>query len=416
MATLLKNIIARPSTLASAWKLIKHRPDSRGYDNQTIKDFELNINRELKEIRGRIISGSYEFIPLKGVAIPKKVGSGLRPLKIPAVRDRVAQKAIEMTISKHIKRKYNIENQSSFAYIKRRSTRDAIEKVKTLYRKGLTWAYMGDIKCFFDSVDLDILLNEYIFPALPDDSINELIQSALKTELGNKAELEKLAPLVHFPEGGVGIPQGCVLSPLFANVYLCELDETMINSGFEMVRYADDFIVMCRTKSEAYEADRVARGILEKKLRLVLHPLKSEEGKFSKDEKFSIVLPFKDQEFLGIRFRGPRIYPGKKQFKKMRGILSATHKSLSGSFFEDLNYLKEEVDYWGVTYHYTDYDKSLYEDLDKRLIWAVNNIVKKYGLRFSRKKGANIEQLNRLGLETFTQRFNYHKIRLAREA
>lgn len=411
----LRNIIARKKgTLRKAWYLIKHRPDSKGFDEQTIKDFELGLNKNLDQIRNELLSDQYKFIPLRGCPI-KKLDGKPRPLKIPAVKDRVVQKAIEINIRKYLELKYKIRNPVSFAYIKSvkgeevRSVMKAVEKVRSFYNDGCKWIYAADIKKFFDSVDVELLLNKYIFPALPDDTINQLIKGALNIELGNRLELEERGFNCFTPDG-VGIPQGGTLSPLFANIYLYPLDEAMIKKGFNMIRYADDFVVMCRSKEEAYKANELAKSII-KKLNIELYPLKENLCK-DKNAKYSVIERFKDQKFLGIQFSGSKIYPAGKQFKKTIATLKRFSSSPRTGLINDLKYLRMMTNAWGAGYYYTDYDKQCYRELDRHFLKTAFIVFRSYGLK--PKSGKNIlhrRDLKKMHIYTFTQQFDYYKTR-----
>lgn len=409
----LKNITARKKgTLRKAWYLIKHRPDSKGFDEQTIRDFELSLNKEIDQIGSELLSGRYKFIPLRGYPI-KKYNGKPRPLKIPAIRDRVVQKAIEITIRKHLEAKYKIRNPVSFAYIKSRegeevrSVMKAVEKIRSFYNGGCKWIYSADIKKFFDSVDVDLLLDKYIFPALPDNTINQLIKNALNIELGNRAELEGRGFDCFTPDG-VGIPQGGTLSPLFANIYLYPLDAAMIKEGFNMVRYADDFVVMCKSENDAYRAHKLAESVIER-LNIELYPLR-ENLRGNRNGKCSTIELFKDQNFLGIQFSGPKMYPDGEQFKKTIAALKRFSRLPRTGLIDDLKYFRMRINAWGAGYYYTDYNKKLYEELDRHLLKAVSIVFKSYGLK--PKSGRNIlrrRDLKKMHIYTFTQRFDYYK-------
>ncbi|OJI07300.1 hypothetical protein BK005_01895 [bacterium CG10_37_50] len=397
--------VSRNSSLKKAWFNIKHRPDSRGLDRVTIDEFESNLSDELSRLRQNLLSGRYKFTPLKGVAIDKESGAGKRPLKVPAVRDRVIQKSIELVIRPFIKRKYKIENPASFAYIRNRSVEDAIKKIIQFRKEGYGWVYKADIEKFFDTVDVNLLLNELIYPCLPDDSLNQIIKDALTIELGNVEALEKAKVYDIFP--GSGIPQGGTLSPLFANVYLNPFDMEMLGNDYKLVRYADDLIVLCKDESEAKNADALARRIIEKDLKLKIHPTKI--GKPRGKEKNSHIMPAKEFEFLGIRFQGSKIYPAPSKFEKVVSKIKMQAKNPEDfNLIGRLNYLKSIVERWGANYHYTDYDKALYAGLDKHLEIVVRQMFINSGYEFS-KKITPEDSLKKVGLITFKQSLNHYK-------
>lgn len=407
---------AQLSNLRNAWRGIKHRPDSRGFDEITIEEFEDNLSRELKKVRAELLSGKYKFTPLKGVAIPKegKTKEGkpkYRPLKVPAIRDRVVQKAIELTITPHIKKAYKIDNAASYAYIRGRSVEDAVLKVKSLQQKGYGWIYLADIERFFDTVDIDILLKKFVYPQLPDKTLHSLIREALTVEVGNGAALKAAGLYDEFPAAGSGIPQGGTLSPLFANVYLNGLDLKMIEGGYQLVRYADDFVVLCKKEEEAEKADKLAREIVEKNLGLKIHPTKKSLP--AGNDKCSSIVPATNFDFIGIRFRGPHLYPGSKQFAKMITKLKVQSRpSTDMRLVDKLDYIKMRTESWGANYHYTDFDRALYASLDSHLSTSLNQIMLNCGYKLIAKQDPQ-KTINQLGLMTFTQSLNYYKTKIA---
>jgi len=176
-----------------------------------------------------------------------------------------------------------------------------------VYKKQRPFVFEADIRSFFDSVDRERLLNEYVFPCLPDDSVNWLLRDAISQEIGNRDEIPRRYWDL-FPDAG--IPQGGSLSPLFANAYLSGFDAQMLGARLDLIRYADDFVVLCRTKEDAERAYEIAKRILEIELGLSLHPL-GEAGK-------TRIAPVLDGfEFLGARFNGSRLTPSTKTFKRL---------------------------------------------------------------------------------------------------
>lgn len=408
MPKLLIDRVSNFSCLKRAWSEIKHRPDSYGFDGVKINEFERNLRDNLKKIQQEVSSGNYKFTPLRGIAKPKDTPGKFRPLKVPAIRDRVFQKAVELSIKRYIKKKYKIENKVSFAYREKLSVKDAVLKVRELYKSGYTWVYQGDIEKFFDKVNVDLLL-EKIESCLPDESLNKLLRDLSNVELGNTRYLiEYLGEedfLKIFPPAGSGIPQGGTLSPLFANVYLNELDMAMISRRFQMVRYADDFLVMCKSEEEARQADALAREIVEDKLKLTIYPLKPSNSK----EKHSSIQEFHEIDFLGIAFRGSSIFPSGEKFEKaIVKMKKLAHRLRQGSLLKKLNILSEYVNTWGANYYYTDFNKGYYKALDGHLLKSTEEIMNHCGYRLVAKKNP-IKILHSLGLRSFTQSYSYYK-------
>jgi RNA-directed DNA polymerase len=300
--------------LKAAWYSLKKNPDSQGIDGISIKAFEANLSGNIKQIQKEIKGGTYKFVPPKGRLIDKDEGKK-RPLKIPAVKDRVVQRAIRNVIDQRFKK---FHYPCSYGYIEKRKREDAASKIAWLRDRKHWYVLEADIKSFFDCVDQKRLL-DIILPELPDESITWLIKDALDTTIGNKANFSEEDLLKYFPDGTVGISQGGVLSPLFANIYLSSFDKYMLGLGYKLIRYADDFIVMCKTETEARQAHDHAKEFLKKNLGLDMHD----------DVKKTQVTHFgKGFNFLGYAFNYKKILPSQKAVKKFREkITEMTHKN-----------------------------------------------------------------------------------------
>jgi len=268
-----------PRNLDRAWReLNKSNSSSHGLSLETVEQFSRNSTSNLKKIRKQLRTDEFKFSGIRAVVIPEKKPSGeikRRPIRVPEVRDRVVQRAVVNIIEPYLNQKFNLRNDVSFAYLKDRDVRRAMLRVIGLHRKGNPIVLEVDIKDFFGSVNRDKLLEEMVYPQLPDGTLNEMIKNALNQEVGNLVETDSDWEL--FPD--CGIPQGGGLSPLFANVYLHGFDREMVENGFGLVRYADDFVVMCKDEDEARHAYEKAVDILEGKLGLSLHKLDEENSK-----------------------------------------------------------------------------------------------------------------------------------------
>lgn len=392
MPSLLQRV-AGPKNLQRAWDNIKHRASSKGFDEVTISEFRLNLTSNLRLIRSELLQNSYVFTRLRAHPIEKGNGN-IRPLRIPAVRDRVVQKAIHQIIEPSLNIAYNIRNEASFAYVKDRGVIDAVKKVRDYYRSGLKWVYLGDIRDFFGCIDPNILLDRQVFNVLRDSSLNNLIRAAIKTEVGNLTEMVKLGHGKVFVTDEIGIAQGGILSPLFSNVYLAKFDKDLLERGYNLVRYADDFVVMCRSKSEAMNVQELAKSILENDLKLRLHDL---DGKKSKIERFTHL------DFLGIRFEGEKVYPGIDAFKRMNGILrNFARRPPNVSLVENLLFLKSKPHSWASSYFYTQIDKEYYSTLDKNLNNAIEGLMKRHKFHLG-KSQLTSRDLRKIGLGSFTE-------------
>lgn len=407
--------LAKPATLYRAWEQInRSNLQSRGIDDQTIQDFDALKSKAIPEIAEQLKAGKYVFSDLRARPIEKgKKGDGSpkwRPIQIPAVRDRVVQKATLNVIKPDLEKEFGISKKpNSFAYIKTRSdapkkgVQAASDTVLKFFEQGNQWVFKGDIKGFFDAVDRDLLF-EKVFGALRDDSLNEMIKASFAVDVGNRRALidmegftsDELQEL--YPNLGTGIPQGGILSPTFSNIVLAPLDDAFIKGGFNSVRYADDFMVLTKTKREAERAYELARGIIEDDLKLKLHEV---SYKVSDQSAKSLIAPLHNVEFLGIRHVGKHRYPSAKAFSKMTQRLRTIHTT-NDSLARKLYLLQALSTSWGATYWYTSSNlPAEYRALNKELMAALKRIFTAYGLGYTGKLTGY--RLRQLGISLFNQ-------------
>ncbi len=344
--------------LKRAWETLTKSPQSHGISNETIQTFRDNLTSNLKQIQKELKSNSYQFSPLRAVPIHKEKNKvkKIRPIRIAEIRDRVVLKAIANLITPQLQKQYKLKNPASFAYQKRIGTRHAIERMVRLFHDGNKVALEGDIIKFFDRVDRKYLLYDLIYPILPDDTLNNLIDQGLEIEIGNAEELTDEEKL-EFDRSEGGIPQGSALSPLLSNVYLSKFDQGMLNAGYGLVRYADDFLVMCPTENEAIEAYKLAKLILEDELHLNIHALDNE----SKDSKCRIVRPSqKPLEFLSIMFNGQRLYPAPRKITELKDKIQHNVNQYNQlTVIEVLTKTKNILEGWLAAFHYTDLEPNI---------------------------------------------------------
>jgi RNA-directed DNA polymerase len=291
--------IASLSNLKIAWsKLNKRNKLSSGVDGISIEAFQNDADTHLRRIAREIASGTYKFRGSKGALIDKNDGSK-RPLKIATVSDRVVAKSIALYLGPKLSK---FDQPCSFAYRKKRSTKDAVDEIHRHATEGLRWVLEADIKKFFDKVDREILLKK-LGSVVRSETRMAFIRRALTSELENKSQIDPDL-LGLFPSATEGIPQGNTLSPLLANFYMYSFDKAMSKKGYGLVRYADDFVVMCKTEQEANAAFTFAQKFLKKTLKLDLHDLSS-SGK-------TTIRRYAD----GFKFVGYFIRDGKKMVPK----------------------------------------------------------------------------------------------------
>jgi len=271
--------VLRPSTLYIAWRSVARNKGAAGVDRISIERFQAQEARYLLELHEELKAGTYRPHPVKRVEIPKADGK-TRPLGIPAVRDRVVQAALKMVVEPIFETRFR---PGSFGFRPGLGCKDALRDVDRLIRDGYTHAVDADLKGYFDSIPHDRLMT-LVAGSISDGRVLSLIELFLKQDI--VSETARWTP-------AAGTPQGAVLSPLLANLYLHPLDCLMENNGFRMVRYADDFVILCRTAEEARSAlAQVETWVAANGL--TLHPEKTRMGDCSQ--------PGQGFEFLGYRF------------------------------------------------------------------------------------------------------------------
>lgn len=427
MAKTLLERLAQPDTLYRAWEQInRSNLESKGIDDQTIRAFGLSIRSVVPEISEQLRAGQYKFSPLRARPIEKgKKGDGTpkwRPIRIPAVRDRLVQKAILNVISRDLEKAFGLSKKpNSFAYIKTRSNapKKGVQAASTAvlrhFERGNQWVVKGDIQGFFDDVKRDLLFKQ-IFPILSDDTLNDLIKASFDVDIGNRQALIDLEGFSEselqelYPSLGTGIPQGGILSPTFSNVVLAPLDDAFIAERLNSVRYADDFMVLTKTKAEAEQAYELARHIVEDQLKLKLHRV---SYKLADQNTKSLIAPLHNVEFLGIRHVGKHRYPAAKAFSKMTERLRAVPAS-DEPLTKKLNRLASLSASWGATYWFTSTSlKAEYQVLNRELMLAVEKVFAGFGLKFSGKVTA--ARLRRLGISLFNESVDRSKTKKLRE-
>jgi len=407
--------ISQTTHLKKAWEALKRNKYSYGIDDITIADFGSNLDANLIEISKKLRASTYQFSPVRGVALPKPGSSKKRPIRVATISDRVVQKAIEHSIADELMTAFDVKNKASYAYIKERGLLKAVGHINSLIKDGYEICLKGDIQNYFGEVNTRKLLDEMIFPVLGDDtSLNGLIEESLIQEVGNIQGLRKMLGSKQaehiFPKVPMGIPQGGILSPLFSNIYLRDLDLTLIENGFELVRYADDFVVLTKTLDEALEAYEIALAVT-KKLDLKLHPLSERNVITTKKAKTKTYLTLTDDfEFLGIAFTKGNLYPSADTFKKMKVRLKVlTRKTAleANSLGQKLSNVEQLTNSWARTYWFTSVDnhiKDRYISLNALLIKTVNLLVLSNGLIFKSDKLSDQKKLKRIGLSQFQHR------------
>jgi RNA-directed DNA polymerase len=294
------------ANLASAFTKVAANDGASGVDHVGVKDFERNLEVNLAKLHEQLRDGTYHPQAVRRVWIPKPGSAEKRPLGIPTVRDRTVQAATRHIIEPIFERDFA---EHSYGFRPGRGCKDALRRVDDLLKQGYRYVVDADLKAYFDSIPHDKLMNR-LREKISDSRVLSLIESFLQAKILDEAKDWS-------PEAGS--PQGAVLSPLLSNVYLNPLDHLMVSEGFEMVRYADDFVILCRTEEAAHRALEIVRAWVNE-AGLKLHP-----------EKTRIVnVDAGSFEFLGYEFRKHYRFPRKKSLTKLKASLRPRLKRTSG--------------------------------------------------------------------------------------
>jgi group II intron reverse transcriptase/maturase len=242
--------IYKRKNLELAWKRVKRNKGAGGIDGQTLAEFEEQLDVHLDRLHEELKNDAYRPLPVRRKLIPKAGQPGkYRPLGIPAIYDRVCQQALKNRLEPIFEPLFD---DASFGYRLGRSTKDALRKIWQEIEEGYEWIVDADLSDFFGSADHEKLLT-LVAQRVSDGRVLRLIRSMLKA--GCMAEGKRLPT-------EQGTPQGGVVSPILSNVLLTPFDREMRHRGYRLTRYADDWIVACRTRAEAQEVLAEAEKIL----------------------------------------------------------------------------------------------------------------------------------------------------------
>lgn len=289
-----------------AWRAVRRNRGAAGIDQVSLQMFQKNLDANLSRLMRDLKQGTFEPLPARRVYIPKDArGTKFRPLGIPAVRDRVAQEVLRCLLSPIFEAKFH---NHSYGFRPGRSCHNAVQQALELGKQGYQWVLDADISGFFDHLSHTAIMRE-LSDVVADGNILRLVEKFLRAGVIEDGT---------FRPTQVGTPQGGVVSPLLANIALNVLDWHLDARGFSFVRYADDFVVLCRSENEAKEALASVERLLADRLGLSLSAEKTKVTTFQAGFSF---LGFEIQS-QSVRMRAKSV----ENFKtKVRRITRRSH-------------------------------------------------------------------------------------------
>lgn len=283
--------------LQSAVERVLKNGGGAGVDGRTVGIVGRQREQEVATLQRQLREDRYRPQAVKRVWIAKEGSTERRPLGVPTVRDRIVQSALRHVIEPIFEREFAPQ---SYGFRPGRGCKDALRRVQQLLAQGRVWVVDADLKSYFDTIPHDLLL-ERVREKIADGRVLELIEGYLKAGVMESVKGWR-------PTAG-GTPQGAVISPLLANIYLNPLDWEMVQAGVEMVRYADDFVVLCHSAEEARQALEIIQRFVQDQ-GLTLHPQKTRITDASQRGG--------GFDFLGYHFERGRKWPRRKSVAKLR--------------------------------------------------------------------------------------------------
>ena len=308
-----------PKNLARSLQKVVAKGGSAGIDNQSARAVDEHQEQTIQKLEQELRAGQYQPQAVKRVWIPKPGSQEKRPLGVPTVRDRIVQGAVLQVIEPIFEREFAAQ---SYGFRPGKGCKDALRRVEELLRSGNHWVVDADLKSYFDTIPHERLM-EQVGDKIADGKVLTLIEGMLQAGV--------MDSVAGWQATGQGSPQGAVISPLLSNIYLNGLDWKMARKGFEMVRYADDFVVLCSSQEEAQKAlEQISQWVEENGLKL--HPTKTRLVDASQRGGF---------DFLGYHFERAKKWPRKKSLNKLKEAIRRKTRRNNGrsmkAICEDLN-------------------------------------------------------------------------------
>ena len=359
---LFDKVFSERNLLAASQQVIQKK-GAAGVDHVTTDEFARQRPENLWQLSDSLKHGSYRPQSIRRVHIPKSGTNETRPLGIPTVRDRTVQAAVVNVIEPIFERDFA---EHSYGFRPGLGCRDALRRVDELLKGGDVHVVDADLKGYFDSIPRDNLMQR-LKTKIADGRVLSLIEAFLQAGIQDGTDLWT-------PEAGA--PQGAVLSPLLSNIYLDPLDHLVARSGFEMVRYADDFVILCRTAEQAAQALGIVRKWTVDN-GLTLHPTKTRIVD-SRWDSFS---------FLGYEFKGQKHWPRKKSLQKLKDAVRMKTSRSNGRSLQyvvtDLN--RTLVGWFGYFKHSS--NRTVFTELDQWIRRRLRSILSRRSRTSGRGQG-----------------------------
>jgi RNA-directed DNA polymerase len=361
--TLIDKVYAELNLFTAAHKVVGKK-GAAGVDHQSTEKFSKNMLAEIDRLREQLRDDLYRPLAVRRTWIPKPGSNERRPLGIPTVRDRVVQTALLHVIEPIFDHTFH---ERSYGFRRGRGCHHALSRVEELLQAGYVYVVDADLKSYFDTIPKD-RLQEMVASKISDRRVLKLIESYLQQ--GILEEMREWTP-------ETGVPQGAVLSPLLSNIYLNPLDHRMGEAGFQMVRYADDFVVLCRTAEEAHAALQAIQQWVSE-AGLTLHP----------DKTHIVDARVESFDFLGYSFRGKLRFPRSKSTAKERdAIRNLTPRKSGQSLKSIIQRLNRNLQGWHAYYRHCHW--TIFREYDQMIRRRLRRILEKRHRRNPKKLPPN---------------------------
>jgi RNA-directed DNA polymerase len=302
------------ANLQSAFDKVWRKGGCAGADEQTVAHFAREAPAEVAGLQEQLREGTYRPQPVRRVWIPKPGSQERRPLGIPAVRDRIVQGALRHVLEPIFETEFA---EQSYGFRPGRGAKDALRRVDSLLKAGQVWVVDADLKSYFDTIPHERLMAR-VQARVADGRVLTLVESFLRA--GVLEESKGWQPTER------GTPQGGVISPLLANLYLDPFDHQMARVGWDLVRYADDFVILCRSAAEA----QTALSQVQEWMRaagLTLHPEKTRIVNADQPGGF---------DFLGYHFERGMRWPRSKSLKQLKARVRRKTGRMDGRSLKEI--------------------------------------------------------------------------------